>query len=401
MAVSKRARFSLEWIIISKRTVYLLVASIIGIAAAIWGGIWLYQNRQVIDAGPVNRQSARFIQIEGKVKVKRANSTEFSTATEDTQLEAGDTIQTQADSVARVQFVDGSSYTIKPETTLVIKDNSLNDNQTTRVHVGVEVGTINLATGDQAPGSVNVVQTNAARANVGSNTEASVAAGEKTEIRVTRGTANILTRSNERLQASANERVEIENNGHLASRTMMLPVPVLRTPDNQKLVRLVQGQPNAVTFSWGAVAQARSYRLEIATSAYFGGTIIATRDHLASPSTVFDSLPPGSYYWHVRASDEKGEVSQYSEPFKFTIITTRPSHVINITGVKHTALGGNSYVIEGHAEPGTRVKVGGVTARVEPNGDFKAFVILSGGSREILIEAEDQDGNTGQKRLRL
>ena len=47
------------------------------------------------------------------------------------------------------------------------------------------------------------------------------------------------------------------------------------------------------------------------------------------------------------------------------------------------------------------VKVGNVTARVEPNGAFRAFVTLGHGVREVLIEVEDQDGNRGQKKLRL
>ena len=90
--------------------------------------------------------------------------------------------------------------------------------------VAVGVGTINLATGEQTAGSSNVVQTSSASARVGSHTEASVAAGERTEIRVARGSANIRTRTGESFDARANERFEIENNGKLARREVMLPV---------------------------------------------------------------------------------------------------------------------------------------------------------------------------------
>ena len=393
---------SLEWYTVSKRTLYLLVASIIGVVGLGWGGHWLYQylNRSVGLARPAGRQSARFIQIEGKVKVKPANSTEFSTAREEMELEAGDTIQTQAGAVARVQFVDGSSYTIKPDTTLVIKDNALLADQTTRVHVAVGIGTINLATGEQTAGSSNVVQTSSASARVGSHTEASVAAGERTEIRVARGSANIRTRTGESFDARANERFEIENNGKLARREVMLPVPELRAPDNQRLIRVGRGQPGAISFSWGAVAQARGYRIEIATSAYFGDTVVASRDRLSSPAAVFDNLPPGSYYWRVRAHDGAGE-GEFSEPFKFTLVGVAAGRPLNVSVTKQTPLGGNSFLIEGQSEPGVRVKVGGVVARSEPNGGFRAFVTLSDGAREVLIEAEDQDGNTGQKRVRL
>ena len=394
---------SLEWYIVSKRTLYLLAASIIGVVGLVAGGYWLYHylNRNVGNGPPVGNQSARFIQIEGKVKVKRANSTEFSTAHEDTVLEAGDTIQTQADAVARVQFIDGSSYTIKPDTTMVIKDNSLLADKNTHVQVSVDVGTINLATGEQSEGSSNVVQTRAASASVGRHTEASVAAGEKTEIRVARGSANIRTRTGESFPATANERFEIENTGKLALRETMVPVPTLRAPENQRYVRLERGQPNVINFNWGTVPQAKGYRIELATSAYFGGTVVASRDHLTAPTTVLEKLPPGAYYWHVRAYDEKEVPGQYSEPFKFTLIGSRANRTLNIVVDKHWSLGGNSFVIEGHSEPGVRVMVGNVVAHVEPDGAFRAFITLSRGTREVVIEVEDQDGNHGQKRFRL
>ncbi|HYE72127.1 MAG TPA: FecR domain-containing protein, partial [Blastocatellia bacterium] len=192
MSSSKRARLSLEWFIISARTVRFYLFFVIAIIILGGGCYWLYHRLQKASAESpqVSRQSARFIQIAGKVKVKRANMADFVPATEDMALESGDTIQTQSDAVARVQFVDGSSYTIKPDTTLVIKDNALMADKTTHVQVNVHVGTINLATQEQSNGSSNVVQTNSASARMGSHTEASVATsanGEEADIRVSRG----------------------------------------------------------------------------------------------------------------------------------------------------------------------------------------------------------------------
>ena len=68
----------------------------------------------------------------GSGESQKANATDFVVANEKTPLEAGDTVQTLTSSVARVQFVDGSSYTIKPETTLVIKDNELMADRSTK-----------------------------------------------------------------------------------------------------------------------------------------------------------------------------------------------------------------------------------------------------------------------------
>ncbi len=403
MANSKRARLSLEWYTISKRTLYLLVASLLGVAGLIGGGLGLYRylNRQLKTEAQVWRQKARFTQIEGRVLVKRANSTEFITAREEMELEAGDTVQTQGKSLARVQFVDGSSYTIKPDTTLVIKDNILLSDKTTRVHVAVGIGTINLATGEQSAGSSNVVQTEQASARVGSHTEASVAAGERTEIRITRGSANVQTRAGESFAARSNELFEVTSDGRLARHERMLPAPTLLAPENQRYLQLGQSRTGTVTFQWTAIPQAHSYQIEIATSAYFGDTVRASRHHQTSPTAVFDNLAPGSYYWRVRASDEKGVAGPYSEPFVFTLVGGTSRRELSISVVRQMYLGGNSFMIEGRTEPGARVKVGGHIARSEANGDFRAFVTLSGRSRQVLIEAEDQDGNKGQKWLRF
>src|SRR5581483_2088661 len=272
MADTKKSGLSFEWYVISKQAIYLFTVSIITIATLLSGGYCLYKTTR----GPLNnsdqsgRKSARFIQIEGKVRVKRANETEFKAATEDVPLEAGDTIQTLSDSVARVQFIDGSSYTIKPDTTLVIKDNSLNADKSTRVQVAVGVGKINLATGEQGPGSSNVVQTQTASANIGSQTEASVDAGNKgenTEIRVARGTAKINTQAGKSYEVGANDKANVGSDGKVVI-DKMPPLPELSAPENQRTIKIPAGRPGQVNFSWGGVPQAKSYRIEVATSAY-------------------------------------------------------------------------------------------------------------------------------------
>lgn len=403
MAGRKRSGLSVEWYIISKRSIYLLIGSIIGVVALTGGGWWLYrttsENLKEIGTG---RKGARFIQIEGRVRVKRANETEFKVASEETVLETGDTIQTLNDAVARVQFVDGSSYTVKPDTTLVIKDNSLNADKSTSVKVAVGVGRINLSTGEQAAGSSNVVQTATASANIGSQTEASVTTDnkdDKTEIRIARGTAKISTPTGQNYEARPNERFEVAKSGQV--QRDVIYVPELGGPENLQTIKVAAGRPSRVDFNWHNVPQAKNYRIEVATSAYFADTVVAQRDQLGTTSAVFDNLQPGIYYWRVRANTEKEGAGQFSEPYKFSLVSGAGGRPLSISVTRQTPLGGDIFKIEGRSEPGTRVKVGDTVARVDADGSFSALVTLSGGRREVLIEAEDQDGNTGQKRLRL
>ena len=405
MSGNKRTLFSLDWYVISARTLRQLAVVLVALMLMTGAGYGLYRYLKSSTATTVTpgTQSARFIEISGQVRVKKANGTDFITADEKMPLGAGDTVQTLANSVARVQFVDGSSYTIKPDTTLIIKDNELMDDKSTKVQVKVRVGTINLATNEQGPGSSNVVQTDVAEARMGENSEASVGTGEngqQADIRVTRGDAQIRTQSGETYQARTNERLEIEQSGKLARRTSLVGMPVLKFPENQQTVRL--DNAGTVRFEWNPVAQANSYAVEVATSSTFDReTIVKGRDGLSSPLATFDKLPTGSYYWHVRA-DKKQEQGNYSDPFKFTIAGNMSgSRALTINGVRKTPMGGGTYLVEGRCEAGARVKIGGKPARVEADGSFRAIVTLATGARSILIEAEDQDGNAGRQSLQF
>jgi hypothetical protein len=403
MSGNKRTLFSLDWYIISARTLRQLSLALAALALFIGGGYWLFLYLKSSTATTITpgTQSARFIEISGQVRIKKANGTDFVAANEKMPLEAGDTVQTLANSVARVQFVDGSSYTIKPDTTLIIKDNELMNDRSTKVQVKVRVGTINLATNEQGPGSSNVVQTEVAEAKIGENTEASVGAGDngqQTDIRVTRGDAQIHTQAGETYQARSNERFEIESNGKLARRSSLLGMPVLKFPENQQVIR--SEKAGTVRFEWNPVAQADRYTVEVATSSTFDReTIVKVRDGLGAPVASFDKLPTGSYYWRVRA-DKNQEQGVYSDPFKFTIAgNASGSRALTIKGVRKTPMGGGTFLVEGQCETGARVKVAGKPARVEADGSFRAIVTLAPGTQSILIEAQDQDGNIGRQSL--
>ena len=402
MSEVKRSRFSVDWYVISAQLVRRLIVGIVILAAVGGLGYRAYSSlkRAVISSIPIGTQSARFIEISGQVRVKKEAATDFVTANEAMPLEAGDTIQTMSNAVARVQFVDGASYTIKPDTTLVIKDNELMADKSTKVKVNVRVGTINLATNEQAPGSTNVVQTEVASAKVGSNTTATVATGEvgnQADIKVERGGAEVRTETGQVFQARVNERLEVEQSGKTI-KTSLLQIPTLRSPENQQTLR-PEGK-GVVKFDWSGIPQATNYAIEIASSATFGATVLNSRDGLRAPSAIFD-LIPGSYYWRVRA-DKGQEQGSFSDPNKFTIVgKNEKGHTLEIKVLNKSPMGGSSYILEGHCEVGAKIKVGGALARIDSQGNFKALVTLNSGSREVLVEAEDQDGNTGRQIVRF
>ena len=65
--------------------------------------------------------SAQILSFEGDVRVTRASTRETIVVTRPTFVAAGDTIQTQADGRAVLKMVDGSIFTVKPNSTIVVE----------------------------------------------------------------------------------------------------------------------------------------------------------------------------------------------------------------------------------------------------------------------------------------
>jgi len=64
---------------------------------------------------------ARFVNLEGDVRVRKENA-EWEKADLRTNLDRGDYIETGNNGMARISFDDGTAYSMKPDTMIVIKD---------------------------------------------------------------------------------------------------------------------------------------------------------------------------------------------------------------------------------------------------------------------------------------
>ena len=86
-------------------------------------------------------QQAHFTNLDGTVRVKKANSGTWSKADYSLPLEKGDVVQTASEGLAKIVFTDGTNYTVKQDSLIVIEENSANDHQQTNVAVTVNTGT--------------------------------------------------------------------------------------------------------------------------------------------------------------------------------------------------------------------------------------------------------------------
>ena len=412
---TKSNRFDLEWWIISKRMIYALVAALVLMLAAGGLGIysWLYGNPfKSGDAALHVPAGARFISFDGDVRVVRAQTRENLLARSDTQLYAGDIVQTQADGRARIQLADGSNLLVRPNSVVTIRDNTAGTEggQRTNVRVAVARGQINVRTEQQSDGGgSNVVETPLTKNNLAGQTGASFDVREdNTEgIRVSSGQLETVTRGGVKTTVQGNEYVALNQQGTIKSRESLLATPLLLSPrDLERIPGNAKGATN-VTLRWvrSPAGVPRHYRVEVATSPFFvAAGKVTERDQLEATEFGVSDLRSGIYFWRVRAVAASGQISEWTEPQKFTIAVAAAAgqntgERITLSNVSFEFIAGNIYVARGRTQPGNIVHIDGRQTLAAADGSFQMQISVPKTDREIEIEVEDAQGNRSRSRL--
>lgn len=407
---TKSNRFDVEWWIVSKRMIYLLIALLVCVVAASGIGLysWLYGNPFKSGATEIHAPAgARFISFDGDVRVVRAQTRESLLARSDTQLYPGDIVQTQADGRARIQLADGSNLIVRPNSVVTIRDNTSNEGgQRTKVRVAVARGQINVRTEQQPEGGSNIVETPLTKNNLSALTGASFDVREdNTEgIRVSDGQLETTTRGGVKTTVQGNEYIALNQQGGIKSRESLLERPLPVSPrDVEKIPGNAKGATN-VTLRWQrpALGTPRHYRVEVATSPFFvAAGKVTERDQLGTTEFSVSDLRAGIYFWRVCAVAASGQVSEWTDPQKFTIAPAgeNSGERITISSVSFEFIAGNIYRLRGVTQPGNTIRFNGREALAAADGSFQLQISVAKAAREITVEAEDPQGSTSQMRL--
>lgn len=384
--------------------VALFVVSGMAAGAAVY--VWKYGNPLKNMAEVRSPAGARFISFEGDVRVVRAATRETISVSTDTELYPGDTVQTQASGRARITLADGSTLVVKPNSTIIVRDNArADDGKKSNVHVLVDSGQMYVKTELQPEGTTNVVETPKTKNTLGEQTGASFGVNPEgtEEIRVNAGAVETTNRAGEKTSLQANEYVSINNQGTISRPQKLLDVPLPAEPQDLQKVLVNANGSAAVALKWlrPQSGTAAYYRVEVATSPFFvaDGKVIE-RDQLAATEFGASDLRPGVYFWRVRATAPTGQTSDWSEPRKFVIAQRGTGSHVAVNDLAAELLGGRIYLIRGRAEPGTTIRVSGREAIVPPNGAFQ-IQISATSSQVVVVEAQDSQGNSSQYKLPL
>ena len=126
-------------------------------------------------SGVLTSQQAHITALDGTVRIKQASSNSWVKADYSIPLEKGDVIQTGSEGMAKIVFNDGTNYTVKQDSLIVIEENSANERQQTDVAVSVNTGTVDLATGTYVQGSKSEVIMDGATASLAPDSAAASA----------------------------------------------------------------------------------------------------------------------------------------------------------------------------------------------------------------------------------
>jgi quercetin dioxygenase-like cupin family protein len=353
-------------------------------------------------SGISTAQQAHFTALDGTVRVKKGNGNTWVQADYNIPLDKGDVVQTGSEGMAKVVFNDGTSYTVKQDSLIVIEENSANDQQQTNVAVAVSTGTVDLSTATYSQGSKSQVIVAGATASLAPESTAQVHNDPKSdqhEILMKKGTGEV-TRNGETVKLANWEKVSFTAQQTHLEKAKEIGPPTPIAPAN--MAPLFSGEATKdVEFSWTPMANAVGYRLRISRNPYFSSTLVDKKINTAA--VTVSGLGEGAYYWMMQSYDTGGKESVESEKNRFTIIAKgKQTEAIELEldpFIQH----GHVIEVTGKTQMGARVMVNGSEVpMLGTDGSFHYFTPpLPTGEAVITVTAQTAQGgvNTQQKKI--
>jgi hypothetical protein len=348
-------------------------------------------------------QQAHFTALDGTVRVKKSNGNSWVAADYNVPLDKGDVVQTGSEGMAKVVFNDGTSYTVKQDSLIVIEENSANDQQQTNVAVAVSTGTVDLSTATYSQGSKSQVIVAGATASLSPQSTAQVHNDPKLdqhEILMKKGTGEV-TRNGETVQLANWEKVSFQATEPHMEKAKGTGPPTPISPANMAPIFTSGEATKDVEFSWTPMANAVAYRLRISRNPYFSSTLVDKRVNTADVSVT--SLGEGAYYWVVQSYEASGKESVESEKNRFTIISKGKQTDAIAMELDPFIQHGHVIEVGGKTQVGARVMVNGrEVPMVTTDGTFHYFTPpLATGEAVITVTAQTAQGgvNTQQKKI--
>ena len=344
---------------------------------------------------------ARFLRIQGEVRVQPSGSLFWQRAAVANPLFPGDLIRTFSSSAAEILYEDGRVTTMSSDSMLQILTISQNKH-TIHVKEVVEAGSIRVvAAAHSSPGSTHTVETQVADVRAMAqevDLRVSLAEdGKELAVDVYNGRVTLGPDGDGQVMQPGTRSL-VGAQGKKFKTAPMLAAPHLYSPAEAHLFRLKDSEKGVVDMSWSPIAGASTYELEIGRHSLLASPEVRLDSHPATTARV-QGLATGWWFWRVLALDATGSPGFPSITGSFRIERVQPKPLANQSGGPSLELtrvmqAGRVFILIGRAAPGSHVSLdGGSPVIPEEDGRFTAALQLEEPGRHLLrLRATDLDG---------
>jgi len=346
------------------------------------------------NGGRSGAAAAQFVSVQGRVEYRRGDRNTWEEARSRVALEPGDHVRTGSNGSAEIMFLDGSLYTARPDTQLIIARTRARGDLTAEQSIRMDYGWVNLNTSRQG----GKVATPTAEAHVGGDTEATVtydAEARTGRFAAFRGSMEVASASGERRKVAALEQV-VQRGERLTDAEKLLPAPDQTSPEEN--AEFAAERDPKVVLEWQPRKGASGYALQVSRSYLFVDNVIDVSGRASTHATL-GVRGTGSFFWRVAAIAPGGAMGPWTPPRSFRIAAV-PSEKeasdkepppLDLEEIKSY---GSIFIVAGKTEPGALLDINGEPVQVNADGTFtKPVQITKEGRSTIEIRARDAAGN--------
>ncbi len=358
-------------------------------------------------ANALSPQSAsgqgQFISLQGEVELRRGNADSWEEARSRQALHPGDYVRTGSSGSAEIMFLDGTLYTVRPNTQFIVSAAKRNATGTTEQSIEMEYGWVDLNTSSHP----SRVQTPGAEASVRQDSEAFVAfdrESQKGRFGAFRGGLELTSSGGSKREVGPLQQV-VQTGGVLSE-----PAPLPSRPEPLEPADNLEVDPeraDQLVLAWRPVPGAAHYALQVSRSHLFVDNVI-DEERRAKTRATLGLRGEGSFQWRVAAYDRGGSQGPWSAPRQFRVTSLRAAGTgekdetapdLDLAGVKSY---GNIFIVGGRTEPGSKIEINGELVKGDADGSFtKTVQLTKEGWGFIEIRARDSWGNETVKSHRV
>jgi hypothetical protein len=384
----------IDWFTISYKSIYLTVGVVtlvvVGIAYYFYGRVGV-TTAPAANVPPPTVTSARFRSIDGTVRVKPVGTFEWLPADGRTVLRRGDLVRTGDGAAAEIQFFDGTTVHVRPDSLITIEETT-EDPSTKRRRVAwhISSGEVNFQTARRnVPGSATEVSTPTVRTTTGELTDGGIRVAESgdSDLRIYRGSTEVTTKTGEKVALGASEALKVDASGRAGPKQALPSIPALLAPSHQAEISYPDPTRASTLLVWRPVGGAAGYHVMLDYSAYFNRPLVDSKH--TETSVEVRGLDPGKYYWRVAAVDKEGLEGAFSDFARFTVshrgaggTGSGPPPPLSIEAIEVRA---NILQVKGRTEPGASLTVNGQRVDVATDGTFNEYILLDKPGRQTVV----------------